>query len=212
MSAKGKSGLGTQNERKMNDYAKSLVQQNSAVEIGAIINDRGEIVDNLGSNQEVHITFTDDQFKKAEGNTVVHWHPEDMTISYGDAYGAAVANMREIRAITSKGTYSFRWNNQMSRSEADRLRAIFKDEHDKLKEKAQRMRDALYPMSHLKDPDGRAKPSFRNPDGTVNRPKVEKWLNDRKESLGSIYNGLVEGWYRDNQKKYGFTYSSRRWK
>lgn len=213
MSAKVRSGLTDSRaraERKMHDYSRTLVNTNSAVEIGAIFDEDGNKLADIGSGEGEHITFTDEQARMAEGSTVVHWHPEDLPISYGDAVASSF--MRGIWAVSSGGIYSFRWNQRMTRAEGERYRSIFKAEHDALKERALKIRDALYPKSELKDEDGRAKPAFRNPDGTVNRAKVDKWLEDRKNAHIGIYRDLVDKWYRNNQTKYGFTYSSTRWK
>ena len=61
-------------------------------------------------NTKNYVTFSEEQVKQFEDNILTHNHPGGSTFSCEDVSLLTYSKMQEIRATTSKGTFSLRAN------------------------------------------------------------------------------------------------------
>ena len=76
-------------------------------ETAVIVDDKGDVViKKVGDTNSV--TFTSDEKKLMEGHTLTHTHPSSCSFSSQDILMAQILNLREMRAVSGKYTYSIK--------------------------------------------------------------------------------------------------------
>lgn len=80
------------------------------VESAYLFDTDGNVIFSKTDNTKNYVTFSEEQVKQFEDNILTHNHPGGSTFSCEDVSLLAYSKMQEIRATTSKGTFSLRAN------------------------------------------------------------------------------------------------------
>ena len=80
------------------------------VESAYLFDTDGNVIFSKSDNTKNYVTFSEEQVKQFEDNILTHNHPGGSTFSCEDVSLLTYSKMQEIRATTSKGTFSLRAN------------------------------------------------------------------------------------------------------
>lgn len=78
------------------------------VESAYLFDTDGNVIFSKSDNTKNYVTFSEEQVKQFEDNILTHNHPGGSTFSCEDVSLLTYSKMQEIRATTSKGTFSLR--------------------------------------------------------------------------------------------------------
>lgn len=158
-------------------------------------------------NKHGEVSFgSDENWRRGVDHITVHNHPEKNAFSGADVNVAFF--VEESWVSTSERVMKFKWNENYFTPNFNSTRQQLRSRAEEFAKKVDEMHDKVWPKAREEYDKKHPMPEY----GKVSYEQMTAHLKARAEGVRLLAQQKQRNWFKNNQKKYGYTYSERTWK